>query len=83
MPDFGVGSWPHRRARIDPHRPAMRQGEMALTYRDLAGRVDTLASAMRAGGVQRGDRIAYLGANTIAGFEVFFAAAGSARSTPP
>ena len=74
MPDFGVGSWPHRRARIDPHRPAMRQGEMTLTYRDLAGRVDALASAMRAGGVQRGDRIAYLGANTIAGFEVFFAA---------
>jgi len=74
MPDFGVGSWPHRRARIDPHRPAMRQGEMTLTYRDLAGRVDALASAMRVGGVQRGDRIAYLGANTIAGFEVFFAA---------
>jgi fatty-acyl-CoA synthase len=74
MPDFGVGSWPHRRARIDPHRPPMRESEITLTYRDLAGRVDALASAMRADGVQRGDRIAYLGANTIAGFEVFFAA---------
>lgn len=74
MPDFGVGSWPHRRARIDPDRPALRQGNLVLTYRDLAGRVDALASAMRADGVRCGDRIAYLGANSIAGFEVFFAA---------
>ena len=74
MPDFGVGSWPRRRARINPHRPAMQQGETMLTYGDLANRVDKLVSTMRATGVQRGDRIAYLGANSIAGFEVFFAA---------
>jgi len=29
---------------------------------------------MAANGVQRGDRVAYLGANSIAGFETFFAA---------
>ena len=73
-PDYGVGSWPHRRARIDPHRAALREGDRILTYRELAGRVDALAGAMAANGVERGDRIAYLGGNSIAGFEVFFAA---------
>ncbi len=74
MPDFGVGSWPHRRARIDPHRPAMREGDAVLSYQDLAGRVDALAAAMAAAGVTRGDRVAYLAANRVAGFEAFFAA---------
>jgi fatty-acyl-CoA synthase len=74
MPDFGVGSWPYRRARIDPDRLAMRQGERQLTYRALADRVDRLAGAMAAAGVRRGDRIAYLAANSTAGFEAFFAA---------
>lgn len=74
MPDFGVGSWPYRRARIDPHRLAMRQGDSELTYRALADRVDHLACAMRAAGVRRGDRIVYLAANSMAGFEAFFAA---------
>jgi len=73
MPDFGVGSWPYRRARIDPHRLAMREGETELTYRALADRVDWLAGAMRAAGVRRGDRVAYLAANSMAGFETFFA----------
>ena len=74
MADFGLGSWPHRRARIDPDRPAFRQGDRELTYRQLADRVEALASALRAAGVRRGDRIAYLAANSIAGFETFFAA---------
>lgn len=74
MPDFGVGSWPYRRARIDPHRLAMGQDGRELTYRALADRVDHLAGAMRAAGVRRGDRVAYLAANSMAAFETFFAA---------
>ena len=74
MTDFGLGSWPHRRARIDPDRPAFRQGEGELTYRQLADRVKALAGALHAAGVRRGDRVAYLAANSIAGFETFFAA---------
>lgn len=74
MPDFGVGSWPYRRSRIDPDRIAMRQGDAALTYRALADRVDRLAGALRAAGVRRGDRVAYLAANSMSGFESFFAA---------
>src|SRR5579863_3377495 len=74
MADFGLGSWPHRRARIDPGRPAFRQGDRELTYRELAERVEALAGALHAAGVRRGDRVAYLAANSIAGFETFFAA---------
>ncbi|HET7018772.1 MAG TPA: long-chain fatty acid--CoA ligase [Streptosporangiaceae bacterium] len=74
MADFGLGSWPHRRARIDPDRPAFRQGDRELTYRQLADRVQALAGALAAAGVRPGDRIAYLAANSIAGFETFFAA---------
>jgi fatty-acyl-CoA synthase len=74
MPDYGVGSWPARRARIDGETVALRQGDRALTYRALADRVDALAGAFAALGVRRGDRVGYLGLNDIAGFEVFFAA---------
>lgn len=52
----------------------MREGERELTYRALADRVDRLAGAMRAAGVRRGDRVGYLAANSVAGFETFFAA---------
>jgi fatty-acyl-CoA synthase len=72
--DFGLGSWPRRRARIDPDRPAFRQGDRELTYRQLADRVEALAGALHAAGVRTGDRVAYLAANSIAGFETLFAA---------
>jgi fatty-acyl-CoA synthase len=74
MPDYGVGSWPARRARIDGASVAFRQGDRTLTYASLAARVQRLAAAFAARGIARGDRVAYLGANDIATFEVFFAA---------
>jgi fatty-acyl-CoA synthase len=73
MPDYGLGSWPERRARIRGQAAALRQGNRALSYADLAGRVDMLARTLAGCGVRHGDRIAYLGPNDIAGFEVFFA----------
>ena len=73
-PDLGVGSWPARRARIDPHRPALRGGDRVLTYAELADRVDRLAALLAAEGVRRGSRVAHLGVNDIATFETFFAA---------
>ncbi len=73
MADFGVGSWPWRRARIDPQRVAMVQGDRSRTYRELADRIDALASGLAADGVKRGDRVAYLGVNDILEFEVLFA----------
>ncbi|MFL6076952.1 MAG: acyl-CoA synthetase [Mycobacteriales bacterium] len=75
MTDLGVGSWPARRARISPHRVAFRQGDRAVTYAELAARVDALAAGLAGrGGVRPGDRVAYLGPNDLATFETFFAA---------
>ncbi|WP_328388163.1 acyl-CoA synthetase [Nocardia sp. NBC_00416] len=74
MPDYGLGSWPRRRARIRPGTVALRQGDRSLTYAELADRVDRLARALAARGVRHGDRIAYLGHNDIAVFEIFFSA---------
>jgi fatty-acyl-CoA synthase len=74
MPDYGLGSWPSRRARINGSKPALRQGDRQLSYADLADRVDRLASGLAELGVKHGDRVAYLGPNDIATFETFFAA---------
>jgi fatty-acyl-CoA synthase len=74
MADFGLGSWPARRARIAPDTIALRQGDRALSYAQLAARVEALAGGLAARGVRAGDRVAYLGANDIATFETFFAA---------
>jgi fatty-acyl-CoA synthase len=46
----------------------------ASTYRELRGRVERLASGLRALGLERGDRVAYLGVNHPAFLETLFAA---------
>lgn len=74
MTDIGVGSWPARRARIDPRGIAFRQGTRAVSYLELARRVDALAASLARLGTGRGDKIAYLGPNDIATFETLFAA---------
>jgi fatty-acyl-CoA synthase len=74
MTDIGVGSWPSRRARMNPSATAFGQGSRSLTYGELARRVDSLAAALSDLGVRHGDRVAYLGPNDIATFETLFAA---------
>jgi fatty-acyl-CoA synthase len=74
MADYGLGSWPSRRARIRGASIALRQGVRKLSYTQLGERVEHLARALADLGVRHGDRIAYLGLNDIATFEVFFAA---------
>jgi fatty-acyl-CoA synthase len=82
MPDYGLGSWPARRARINGAGVALRQlghpaagqrAERGVTYAELADRVERLGRALVARGVGYGDRVAYLGLNDIATFEFFFA----------
>jgi fatty-acyl-CoA synthase len=75
LPDFGLGSWPARRARISPDRTALVQRDRSLTYAGLADRVDRLARALTRLGVRPGDRVAYLGVNDITVFETLFATA--------
>jgi fatty-acyl-CoA synthase len=74
MRNQGVGSWPARRARMSPHRLAIRYGDTVVTYRELHDRVSRLAHALRRLGVSRGDRVAYLGPNHPALAETLFAA---------
>ncbi|MFF0700213.1 long-chain fatty acid--CoA ligase [Streptomyces tendae] len=74
MLNQGIGSWPARRARKTPERTAIVHQDAELTYRELYERVLRLAHALRALGVDRGDRIAYLGPNHPSFLETLFAA---------
>lgn len=73
--DFGLGSWPARRARISPGRTALVQPGRTRTYAELAERVERLAGALARLGVRPGDRVAYLGVNDVTVFETLFATA--------
>jgi fatty-acyl-CoA synthase len=70
----GVGSWIERRARIAPADVAVVSGERSLTYAELAARIRRLANGLRALGVVRGDRVAWVGPNHAAFLESLFAA---------
>jgi fatty-acyl-CoA synthase len=71
--NFGVGSWIERRARIAPDDVALIHGDRSFTYADLAARIRRLANGLHRLGVERGDRIAWLGANHPAFLESLFA----------
>ncbi|MFI5967429.1 long-chain fatty acid--CoA ligase [Streptomyces asoensis] len=74
MRNEGLGSWPARRARKTPHRTALVHDGRPTDYRTLHTRTTRLAHALRARGVRRGDRIAYLGPNHPSYLETLFAA---------
>ena len=71
--DFGVGSWIERRARIAPGRVALAGDDCSFTYAELARRVRRLANGLQRLGVERGDRVAWLGPNHPAFLELLFA----------
>src|SRR5262245_28149688 len=58
-----------RAAGLFPDRVAVVNGERRLTYGELGDRVRRLAGALRAAGLQPGDRVAYLCPNTPAMLE--------------
>jgi acyl-CoA synthetase (AMP-forming)/AMP-acid ligase II len=70
----GVGSWIERRARAAPDHVALIAGDRSLTYSELADRARRLANGLRALGVAKGDRVAWLGPNHPAFLESLFAA---------
>ncbi|MCF2531015.1 acyl-CoA synthetase [Yinghuangia soli] len=72
--NFGLGTWPARRARISPQAVALVEGDRSRTYAVLADRTARLAGHLAAQGVRHGDRVAYLGVNAASTFETFFAA---------
>jgi fatty-acyl-CoA synthase len=71
--NLGIGSWPARRVKNGAHRTALVFGERADTYADVERRTRRLANALRAAGVGRGDRVAYVGFNHPSLLETFFA----------
>lgn len=76
MSPDGLGSWPARRARSTPDATALVHDGERRTYGELAERVSALASALRHElGVERGDRVAYLGPNHPSFLEALFAVA--------
>ena len=71
----GIGSWPARRARMNPASVALTTDDESLTYAELAARVEATVSHLRELGVAVGERVAYLGRNSIDTFVCFFATA--------
>jgi fatty-acyl-CoA synthase len=71
----GIGSWPARRARMNPASVALSTEQEELTYAELAARVEHTAQRLRDLGVSPGDRVAYLGPNSIDTWVCFFATA--------
>ncbi|HYH34328.1 MAG TPA: long-chain fatty acid--CoA ligase [Nocardioides sp.] len=75
MQDQGLGSWPARRARKTPHKAAFVQDGVPTTFAELEERATRFAHALRDRGVFRGDRVAFLGANSVEFAVTMFAAA--------
>lgn len=71
----GLGNWPARRAFLCGDRVALIDGDRRLTYVEFDRRTDQLARALRANGVQQGDRVAGLMVNSSAFLETMFAVA--------
>jgi len=74
-PDIGLGNWLYQRSLRTPHRAALTFEGATLTYSELQNRIDRLATALRANGVCRGDRVGFLGLNQPSFLESLFAAA--------
>ena len=74
-PPIDLGSWISRRAAATPNLPAITFGESTWTYREFADRIDRLAAELSAGGMNRGDRVAYAGLNHPDFLVTLFAAA--------
>ncbi len=73
MRNEGVGSWTARRARKTPGQAAIVHDGTITSYAELHDRVIRLAASLRARGIGRGDRVAYLGPNHPAFLEAMFA----------
>ncbi|MCQ1999822.1 acyl-CoA synthetase [Arthrobacter zhaoxinii] len=74
MENQGLGSWIHRRRLKSAGRTALVFQGRGISYTELDERINRLAQALRASGVDHGSRVAFLGDNHPAFLETFFAA---------
>jgi acyl-CoA synthetase (AMP-forming)/AMP-acid ligase II len=58
-----------------PDRPALREGDRAYSYAELEERAAKIASMLISAGLQKGDRIAWIGKNSDLYFSLFYGAA--------
>ena len=67
--------WLHQQLRVQPDQLAVYDltADREFTWRQLNERVDNVAQCLLAGGVNAGDRVAYLGLNSSDVLEIFFA----------
>jgi fatty-acyl-CoA synthase len=73
--DNGLGSWPRRRAAMTPGKTALVQDGVLTTYAQLERATTRLAHGLRARGVSRADRVAFLGLNSVEMVIAMFATA--------
>jgi fatty-acyl-CoA synthase len=73
--DNGLGHWIARRAALSPQRIALVYEEQSITYAEFNRHINRAAHALRALGVNHGDRVAYLDLNHPRFFVTMFAAA--------
>ena len=73
MENLGIGTWIDRRRVKSADAIAVIDGDIQRTYADLADRIDRLASALADHGIGPGDRIAFLGHNSVEFLETLFA----------
>ncbi len=91
MRNQGLGSWPERRLRMSPQKPAIWFEGTTTTHGEFALAVRRAATVLHDLGVRRGDRVAWLGANHPVGLELLYACGQlgavwvpvNARLTPP
>ena len=62
-------------ARETPDAPALTLGDTTLSWADLQARTQAVAGALRADGVGKADRVAFLDKNGLTYFEVLFGSA--------
>ena len=54
---MNIGEWSHKRARLWPDRPFLKQGDQRRTNREFNERVNRMAHVLIAKGIQKGDRM--------------------------
>ena len=72
MTNQSIGDWIHRRQIKSAGRIAVTAGERELTYEQFGERINRLANALVERGVQPGERVAYLGENSVEFLETLF-----------
>ncbi|HEX5195812.1 MAG TPA: AMP-binding protein, partial [Gaiellales bacterium] len=73
--DAGLGYWISRRAALTPQRVALAYEDQSRTYAEFNREINRCAHALRALGVNHGDRVAYLDLNHPRFFVTMFATA--------